>query len=53
MSDSPVVEQLLERLARLEASLAERARIEVLTRRVVELEALSDQGIDFDYRPWG
>ncbi|MCW3820152.1 DUF6444 domain-containing protein [Micromonospora sp. DR5-3] len=33
--------ELLERLARLEAALAERdARIEVLTRRVAELEAL-------------
>jgi transposase len=41
VSDSPVVEQLLERLNRLEAALAERdARIEVLTRRVGELEAL-------------
>jgi hypothetical protein len=35
------VELLMQRLARLEESLAERdARIEVLTRRVAELEAL-------------
>ena len=41
MSDSPSVVELLERLARLEVALAERdARIEVLTRRVAELEAL-------------
>jgi transposase len=41
VSGSPSVEQLLERLARLEAAVAERdARIEVLTRRVAELESL-------------
>ena len=41
MSDSSSVVELLERLARLEVALAERdARIEVLTRRVAELEAL-------------
>ncbi|MER7004731.1 DUF6444 domain-containing protein [Dactylosporangium sp. NPDC000555] len=48
MSDSASVVQVLQRLARLEASLAERdamiaerdARIEALTRRVAELEAL-------------
>jgi hypothetical protein len=44
VSGSLSVEQLLERLARLarlEAAVAERdARIEVLTRRVAELEAL-------------
>lgn len=40
VSDSPSVVELLERLARLEAVVAERdARIEVLTRRVAELEA--------------
>nr|WP_296072527.1 DUF6444 domain-containing protein [uncultured Actinoplanes sp.] len=40
MSDSPSIVELLERLARLEAALGERdARIEVLTRRVAELEA--------------
>jgi transposase len=41
VSDSLPVAELLERLARLESALAERdARIEVLTRRVAELEAL-------------
>lgn len=48
VSDSVSAGELLERLVRLEASLAERdvllaerdARIEVLTRRVAELEAL-------------
>lgn len=40
VSDSLSIVELLERLARLEAALAERdARIEVLTRRVAELEA--------------
>jgi transposase len=42
VSDSPsTAELLLERLARLEEALAERdTQIEVLTRRVAELEAL-------------
>jgi transposase len=41
VSDSPSIVELLERLARLETVLAERdARIEALTRRVAELEAL-------------
>jgi len=41
VSDSPSTVELLERLARLEAALAERdARVEVLARRVAELEAL-------------
>jgi len=41
VSDSPSTVELLERLARLEAAVAERdARVEVLTRRVAELEAL-------------
>ena len=41
VSDLLPVAELLERLARLESSLAERdARIEVLTRRAAELEAL-------------
>lgn len=48
MSGSPSLAQVLERLARLETALAERdaaiaerdARIEALTRRVAELEAL-------------
>jgi transposase len=40
VSDSPLVEQLLERLVRLETALAERdATIVVLTARVAELEA--------------
>lgn len=41
VSESPSIVELLERLARLEAALAERdARIEVLTARVAQLEAL-------------
>ena len=41
VSDSPSIVELLERLARLETVLAERdTRIEALTRRVAELEAL-------------
>jgi transposase len=41
VSDSPSIVELLERLARLEEALTQRdARIEVLARRVAELEAL-------------
>jgi transposase len=41
VSDSPSIVELLERLARLDTALAERdSRIEELTRRVAELEAL-------------
>ena len=41
VSDTPSIVELLDRLARLEAALSDRdERIEVLTRRVAELEAL-------------
>jgi hypothetical protein len=52
VSDSPSIVELLERLARLEAALAERdARIGELTRRVAELEAAQRKDSRTSSRP--